>query len=388
MSSSLTLGRDCFAMPRFSFDHPKLDALDTTENDEEVKYRYGPKWWDKNIEWKAQPPALQLRTEHILAAPAATYFSVQHEKYAKSEEVRTRAHTNEPMASSSPLFNEAEIDQVPVLTKNCAQNNPNGVKKAQTMTAESKQIDVAVFCLQDSPVDPALRAKACGTPTRKQVFAGAAVTVNEVTFLYQPTNQKTAPIQIVVPEIESEGEKFISVGGSEKTESEILKEAFVLNNSQVLFKARGNGPWQVYLMSAKEKDFSVDNVGWFAFPSGPFVGMGKDAFLYDRKSDVLIRKKPFGYADRVTGLADIQDQTAVAAHVNKDQIYVRVLRFAADPQMKEQAVSTLEASVACFGKDDVIENEMTMAERQQWFNKYFVWSSDKSTVSLKTPCRR
>jgi hypothetical protein len=314
-------------------------------------------------------------------------LSIQHD-VVKAAVASSHALTDAAVAESASPYNHSEIDKLPVITKNCAKENPAGAKKAESMYATTENIDAAVFCLQPgSPVDPALKDQVCGTPTRKKVFGSARVTVNEVTFAYRPVNQKSAPIQIVIPEIEADGKKFISVDDPDN-DSQNLKESFALNDSQMLFKARDTGPWMVYLMSAKDKDFSLQKLGWFAYPGGPFADIGNGNFLYDTQSSVLVRKTPFGYLDRVLGLVDMQDQKAVAIFEQDDTVHARVVQFTADPSMQEKPVSSLDVPVSCFGKDGLLPERANTAERQQWFNKYFVWSSNKSAVSLKATCRK
>lgn len=384
----LKLDKDCFTLPGFSFDHPKLDALDLLEDDQHVKYKYGPKWWDKNVEWNQQTSTLKLKIDHTLAAPPARVMSIQNEVVKRVPE-SVPDDTNQAIAASPSIFNESEIDQIPIVTKNCAQQNPNGVVTAQSMPARTENIDAAAFCLQpDWPVDPAIRHKVCGTSARKKIFFKNSVTVNEVTFLYHPLDQKKKAVQIVVPEVETNGKKFIQLEDPETNRPLNIKEAFVLNENQLIFKARSEGPWVVYLLNAQEKEFNLQKIGEFGYPSGPFVLVGKDRFLYDTKSAILIRKNPFGYLDRLTDLISIESDKAVASYIEGDKLHLRVIQFTSDSRMEEQASSALEVSIPCFASDDLPERQMTMAQRQRWFDKYFVWAGDGSNISLKTSCSK
>ncbi len=388
ISSTLKLNKACFSLPRFSFDDRTLDALDKPEDDDNVKYNYGPAWWAKSIEWRPTTVELLLKNDHTLAAPAPKVFSIQH-VVERPAEVRSRVSGNATSTSDLVSDNEGEIDQIPVASKSCATENPNGYKRAQSARASAEQLDVASFCLQPGwPVDSAIRDQACGAPTRKKIFSGNGVTVNEVSFLYQPSAVKKPPIQIVVPEIESNGKRNVSVGDPEGRAEVILKEAFVLNGIQVLFKARSGGPWLVFLLTTDDKNFTLRRIGEFSYPSRAFSSLGQDGFLYDTSSGALVRKKPFGYLDSLHGLAAIQDQRGVAVFVDDSKIHMRVMQFTADSRMEQLPVSTLEVHDSCFTKEDTRPDEMTTEERQLWFNKYFVWSNDKTKVSLKTACQQ
>lgn len=386
MLASLDLGTECFALPEFFFNDSKPYSSDPTEDDSKVNYGYGPRWWDKNIAWAAQSSTLTLRPGHTLAGRAPRALSIRNEVAKVDEAGPQPAIHAQPVAS--PLLEESEIDQVPVLGKNCEKLNPRGFKDAQSRGPYLEAIDVVDFCLHGGgAVAAQSRAKACGTPARASIFSTPGVTVNEVSFLYRPLDETRKAVKVVVPEIDANGERFMSVDVPEEKDTHRLRQAFVLNESQVMFKARGQGPWQVYLVSLKDADFSLQYVDSFAYPHGPFVNIGSGGYLYDTSSGVLVRKKPFGFLDRVTGIVASQDQSVATLYVDNDKVHVRVLGFTAEALMQEQVLSTLEVPASCFAATGLLPEDLPMAARQQWFDKHFVWSADRAKVSLKTPCR-
>ena len=384
--AALALDADCFSLPEFSFDDANPTSADPAEDDQRVYFGYGPKWWDKNIAWGAQTSSLTLRPGQTLAGRTPRALSIRNEEPKADEALPQPVLHAQPLAA--PLLDEREIDQVPVLGKNCEKLNPKGFKEAQSQGPYLEAIDVVDFCLDGGgAVAAALRAKACGTPARSSIFSTAGVTVNEVSFIYQPVDQARKPVRVVVPEIDAGAESFMRIDAPEEKGSHRLRQAFVLNERQVMFKARSQGPWQVYLVTAADKGFSLQWVGSYAYPRGPFLNIGNGSYLYDTSSGVLVRKNPFGYLDNIMGLVTSQDHNVVTAYANDGKVRVRVLRFTPEALMQEQLVSKLDIPASCFTATGLLQDDLPLAARQPWFDNNFVWSADRSKVSLKTPCR-
>lgn len=384
--ADLALSKECFVMPRFSMNHPLLEDDDMTESDDEVKFNYGPKWWAKTIApYSGNDGKLKLALGHPLLAPAQKVISVVNPRPPKYPQPVAANSSNEPQAESPDFFGEEEIDRIPMITRQCAKENPEGFTKAQKLPATAQTVSISEFCLDPNwAVNAEQKAKVCGIPTRKKVFSKNTLTINETTITYHPSAKDSKPISVTVPEIQTGDKKMIYITHPESQEMQSIKEYFIISDNQVLIKARTEGPWNMYVLTANEDKVKVNFMGSFAYPGSELEETEDKDFLYMRRSSILIRKNPLGYLDRLLGFLATKQKNAASFYVMEDEkeLHLHVRSF--EPDMSAEAKILWSAKIAtkCFG-DDLPNAEMTVNQREAWLKKYFNWSTDNDKLILR-----
>lgn len=378
--NNLELDGQCFTLPRFSFDYPKVDGQDISESDDDVKFIYGPKWWDKNIDFKNS--ILQLKTDHVLAAPAPKVLSVTYQPINYNTEAE---QSGDAIAAST--YGDDEIDSIPLIIKSCAKENPKGYQKAKSLTAIAENISVSEFCLSSGfSIGADIKNKVCGAIARKQMFSKNGVVVNQASFTYHPLKKESKPVAVTSPELEFKGKKYIYLQGqTDYDEIQHLKEFYILNPNQVLFKARGMGPWHLHLVTADEKEQKLQYVGSYAYPGSPFETFEDGQYMYMRRSGGLVRKNPFGYIDFVQGVLTVQAGRAVTFSIFDDEktLHLSISSFTQTSLMDQNYIWTGKIALECFAKDELPTAQMTVQQREQWFKKYFNWAAGSEQVQLK-----
>jgi hypothetical protein len=340
--AQLALSKECFRLPSFSFDHPKLDRDNMTENDEAVQYNYGPKWWDKNFDY--QNSKLKLKSDHVITAPPKKVYSILHQGH--------------------------EVDQFDMKTMDCSNINPNGSKTAKTHYTESEQITLNEFCLLDNlAVDRALQKKACGSLQRKEIFNRGKVKLLEIKFSYQPEKIKSQAVEVVTYVMESQGKPYIQVANPDST-TDVIQNAFILNEKQLLLKARSDGPWQLYLVTIADKDPRIEHVLTYAYPDTSYEESEDHSSYFEKSSGVLVRKTPYTLFDYKKEIISAKQDVFVSSYTSEKNEYVLNLN-----DWNDKTKWTKSFSKTCF--KEIPDVTWSLPRRERWLREHFTFVKDE-----------
>ncbi len=376
----LALGKDCFRLPAFAFDHPKLDRHTTTENDRQVAYAYGPTWWHKNFEFDPGPPArLTLRPDHVLAVPPVQVLALRHDMVDSGPKVQTGA--------AMPVLLEDD-EQLPLMVAQCAALNPRGLAMAQGDYPEvALSLNIAELCLLDGwNIDPAEKQRRCGAVDRKRVYEGSVFSLNDVAFTYRPGPTSTAreAIAVRVPELEIQGQRHIQIDNPYGSgEALTLREYQVLNPDQILLKARGTGAYELFLLQAHAGAHQLLYLETVAYPATPLEALPGTNYLVqrrDRQGWLLFGRVPFS-RHAVSGLVAVRDNRVVTLYGEAPQP-LRLSVFELSPseyQGRLRWSGTVASSCILQPLPDVTRG---LKDRATWFANQFEWSQSGDEVRL------
>jgi hypothetical protein len=307
--SELRLDRDCFASPSFSFNHPLLERNDQTEDDQQVKFNYGPKWWDKTIHFDAVTKKLSLKKTHRLLIPPAGLLAVN---YFKPKAGADDGGYSVQAAAVSFAGETDESDIIPKMIKDCKIKNPYGFKESQNEKPYiTESISAEELCLNEVEAIPKkIIQSVCGSIKSKTIFSAGSFDIVEKNFTYTPYLKEKKPNQISAQVIKTGQKNIQYLSSHEFQEAQRITGIFVLNPKQVLAIARGTGPYNYYLLS-DDGDLSISYLGDYAFPSSDFESIGGNRFLYNNRAKILVQKKPFKLSKYAGYILKVSDKYKV-----------------------------------------------------------------------------
>lgn len=383
--SELKLDRDCFASPSFFFNHPLLERNDQTEDDQQVKFNYGPKWWDKTIHFDLATKKLSLKKTHRLLTPPAGLLAVN---YVKSKAGSDDGGYSVQAAAVSRVGETDDSDVIPRIIKDCKMKNPYGFKESQKEKPYiTEAISAEELCLNEVEAIPKkIIQSVCGSIKSKTIFSSASFSIVEKIFTYTPYLKEKKPNQISTQVIKT-GQKSIQyLSSHEFQEPQRITGTFVLNPQQVLAVARGTGPYNYYLLS-NASDFSISYLGDYAFPSSEFESMGGNRFLYNSRARILIQKNPFKLSKYAGLILKVSDQYKVNySDDDKKYFYLYVSNIQDFENPKE--IAKYKIAAECLEITKPLQS-LRFDEKEKWFDHRFNISRDgKLKLSFETKkCR-
>lgn len=384
--TSLKLEKNCFILPTLSFNHPRLERENFNKDDKNVGYNYGPEWWDKNLEFiSTSLPQLKLKKNHVISAPAAKILSIRfNEAEAKKGTSFVSDQPKQNFESDNWQSDSIEIDQLPFKNSNCAVVNPVGTEKAKLEYNEIVTSTAKEFCLnEDTVIEPAVKAKVCGKVSRNTAFSYKGHSIIEAQFDYHPliATVKKSSYPISAIEFSSQGTSYQYFSNSEGSENDLIHSYLVLSENQLLFKARGSGPWNFYFVDIKDEKFELHKVASFGYPGDEAEYVKEKDFVYFSKGQLLIQRSPFKIWQSANQLFHIIDHYAFTVYQFKNSELV----FSA------LDLSGSELINYSWGKAEVwsgqvpikcVKDMSTVLEKSKWFSQNLIWDAQKKSLDF------